>query len=233
MAGRPGVAPGVKHGTCVPKAEPRPLGVEEKPGARLSVTLVVGDEQCEPAWVNDHADVAREEFDADAQERTTRRQHARAKLTLGERWDTAVRGLEALSTVGASPVGRSSKTTGDDERDPGPPKAERPNIDAHVTVVTRHVEDVERELDAERGHVRPRSGGLESGDEKDKRLVDEFSGVQSSIVARDNPDFGSTRTVENARRREAMRRHCKINAKTGVLGAKVTIDPRDADWPGT
>ncbi len=112
---------------------------------------------------------AAERWKAGAAARARERRSARRGATLGERLDAAVLALRTASTVGAAPLGRSSRSAVSDG-DPGPPKPHTPMIDANLKIVEYQVEQIEAALDAERGYVVARSPLGMTCEEKDREI---------------------------------------------------------------
>lgn len=222
------------HQSCVPDAvAPEHLrpgtGTESEPerpapapmARRLPVEVVVDDERCDLAFEDKNAARAWDEWDSGDMERAKDRERARSQYSWGQRYEMALAALATGSTVSSRSGERAAKTTGDDERDPGPPPAVGPAVGPHVTVVQRHVRELEDMLDQERGLTRPGAGGLMIGEEKDRRIW-ELQGVRAEVVARDFPALGgSSRTIMRAREREAKRRGLKVRQVDGVVTGKV------------
>lgn len=208
------------HAKCAPRT---PSGEKtlRKGEAHVAVEVIVGDERCDLTFEQAHADEAREEWEAGRVERDRVREQVRARMTWGERLDTALRELDAMSTVSARSPEHAAKTTGEDG-DPGPPSIAVPDVSPHMTVIERQVREIEQILDMERGLIRPGAGGRMMGDDKDKYVFDNLAGVHCDVVARDFPWLGgSGRTIQRARQREAEKRKLKINATMGIVTGKV------------
>lgn len=183
------------------------------------IELVVDDERCDPAYEQQLADQAREQWETEHADRALQLEQERTRLTLGERLDTALRNLAALSTVAARPMERTSKSA--DHAD-GPPRAEAPDVSPNITVIKHHLRKIEDELDTARGLLRPRNVGLMTTQERDNVIWQEFKGVRAEDVASAAPYLGtSARTIMRARKREAERRKVKVNATTGIVTGNV------------
>lgn len=152
-------------------------------------------------------DVLRESTDAELHGR-------RLRKTLGQRLDSALAVAETLTTVPASPI--VAPTSGSKPGSKAPGKAlnsltvddpdELTIASRFRVVIGQFVENLEREVDM--SLRRPSGAGAESqtAEERDRRLVERWSGVNSSIVSALDPQLGSARTVENCRHRLGLRR---------------------------
>lgn len=208
------------HAKCAPRT---PSGEKtlRKGEAHVAVEVIVGDERCDLTFEQAHADEAREEWEAGRVERDRVREQVRARMTWGERLDTALRELDAMSTVSARSPEHAAKTTGEDG-DPGPPSIAAVDVSASTTVIGIHVRAIERVLDQERGLVRPAEGGRMTSDQKDKLIFDEYQGVRAEQVSESDRSLGrGPRAIMESRKREAEKRGLKVNLTTGVVTGKV------------
>ncbi len=198
-----------------PILEEVPAGPVAKPRGALG-----RDEQCDKTFEDDSAEAARAAWEAGAPARERERRCARATMTLGERLDAVTLGLKKTSTVSASPLVRSSKSA-EREGEPGPPKVYEPHIEANLTVIRRHVADLERTLDAEQGLIRAPSSGKLTTEQKDA-LVWELQGVRAEVVAEAFPYLGTSgRTIMRAREREAIRRKVTVRLVDGKVTGRL------------
>ncbi len=199
-----------------PILEQVPAGPLAKPRGAMG-----RDEQCDKAFEDDSAAAAWAAWEADAPRRERERRKARGQMTLGERLDAALLALESMSTVAASPLTRSSKSA-EREGEPGPPKAQTPQVDANLRVIAHHVAQIEHALDAERGLVRGAAHGRLTTEEKDRIVWDDFEGVRAEDVARAAPYLGTSgRTIMRAREREAFRRKVTVRLVDGKVTGRL------------
>jgi hypothetical protein len=131
------------------------------------------------------------------------RQRQRNTLTLGERLDRALVGAAQMAN-GATTSFADRISRGKAESAP-PPNADEilygseggSVLDVYGRRLRLIIESLEREVD---GHaLRPIGGGVESREEKDRRLIRDFEGDPSHLVALIDPSMGSPRTIERAR----------------------------------
>lgn len=206
----------VKPDSCamVMTADPPSL---DTPGLRVRPVEQLLPQTTPPREERDLGAEALERWQAGAPARERERRKARRIHTLGERLDSAVLALRTASTVSASPVGRSSKSA-DRGGDPGPPKAQTPQIETQLQIVEYQVEQIEAILDAERRHALACNPLTMTTREKDAAIW-RLAGLTNAEVARAAPDLArSAYEVRRAREREAIRRLATIDSRGRVTG---------------
>lgn len=137
------------------------------------------------------------------------RQRQRATLTLGERLDRAL--VAAGSIANGATTSFAEQISRGKAESTLPPSADEilygPETGSVLDVYGRRlrliIESLEREVDAHA--LRPVGGRAETREEKDQRLIRDFEGDPSYLVALIDPSMGSPRTIERARVRMCRR----------------------------
>lgn len=137
------------------------------------------------------------------------RQRQRNTLTLGERLDRAL--VSAAQMANGATTSFAQRISGGKPESAPPPSADEilygPEGGSVLDVYGRRlrliIESLEREVDAHA--LRPVGGDKESRDDKDRRLIRDFEGDPSHLVALIDPSMGSPRTIERARVRNGRR----------------------------
>ena len=137
------------------------------------------------------------------------RRAQRKALSMGARYDVAMSRAKGHSTVSAQQLDGDRISGSKTKSKPPSLKGDMPSgetaYDYYSRRMKRFLEALEREVDAVElrpmGSVRPQ----ESGDEKDKRLVESFEGWPAHEVSVFDRTMGSPRTVERARARLGLK----------------------------
>lgn len=212
-----------------------------------------GAERVERDWEEREAERRWEAFVERRGDQLADRERERERLSIGQRLDFALRVLHLRA--GGRPAGAiaASRGGGDDDhpsvipRDSTGTDARMAEVEGRINLIRHHVRYIEATIDADDGLLRtepdPEGQGfygqpgvvsaygatrMIKAADRDRLIVDEFEGVRSDVVAREEPALDlSARSVERARVREGRRRGLRIRPVDGrVVGPLEDGPPR-------
>jgi hypothetical protein len=154
---------------------------------------------------------ARERFEQLRTLSDAQMQQARASLSLGRQLDQALIDATLLFAVGASEIGGSGHGGKLEGRGPGriegalysSSRLDVPTL--YRRVMEPIIAALWREVDGARRGSLIDTRKLETSEEKDRRLVRDWEGIRSEVVATLDPTFGSARSIETMRKRNGCR----------------------------
>lgn len=138
----------------------------------------------------------------------------RAKSSLAQRLQSCFAYLELTDTRAGTTSFADATSSGTMDSKIPTGLGDKPliNTEPHVTIITRHLEQLEAKVDAARGLRRP----IVDSPAERIRLLDSLVGVHSKDVARDFPELGSQRTIENWRAELGRERNAPVRPSTGL-----------------
>lgn len=167
--------------------------------------------RAERAEIDAMAEINRERFEASRTLTDSELRQARDRMTLGAQVDQALAEASVLTAVRASGEGGDGRAGRMEGRDPG--RIEGALYEAGVldvghryrVILGQLVANLQREVDSVLRRPLTDERRLESSAEKDARLVRDWEGVRSEVVATLDPSFGSSRSIEKMRGRQGRR----------------------------
>jgi hypothetical protein len=169
------------------------------------------EEADEKRWLDGQSSEARKRLGALRTLTDAEMQQSRAGLSLGRQLDQALADASLLSGVAASQGGGESHSGKPSSRGPGRIAGAlyaHGDVDVatlYGTVIGQLIANLQREIDRARLGSLADHRKLESSAEKTVRLLRDWAGIRSEIVAVLDPSLGSSRSIEQMRRREGFR----------------------------